>query len=37
MTISQKAILRTLLYFDLFSHPLDKTELFAMLHIKRRT
>ncbi len=33
MTISQKAILRTLLYFDLFSHPLDKTELFAMLHI----
>jgi hypothetical protein len=34
MTQVQKAILRTLLYFDLFSHPLNKQELFRMISVK---
>lgn len=31
MTITQKAILRTLLYFDIFSHPLNKSELYSLI------
>ena len=34
MTLTGKAIIRTLLYFDIFSHPLSKSELFGMLGIK---
>jgi hypothetical protein len=30
MNPTQKAIIRTLLYFDIFEHPLDKTELFEL-------
>jgi hypothetical protein len=34
MTVSQKAIIRTLLYFDIFGHPLDKMELYGLISIK---
>jgi len=34
MTVTQKAILRTLLYFDIFSHPLNKSELFRLIGIR---
>jgi hypothetical protein len=34
MTPIQKAILRTLLYFDMFCHPLNKQELFRMISVK---
>lgn len=30
MKVTQKAIIRTLLYFDIFDHPLNKTELFEL-------
>jgi hypothetical protein len=30
MTTTQKAIIRTLLYFDIFGHPLEKNELFEL-------
>ncbi len=34
MSLNDKAIIRTLLYFDIFSHPLNKSELFRFLGIK---
>jgi hypothetical protein len=37
MTLTEKAIIRTLLYFDIFSHPLSKSELFGLLGIKVAT
>jgi hypothetical protein len=35
MTTTHKAILRTLLYFDIFSHPLNRSELFGLVGIKQ--
>lgn len=37
MTVIDKAIIRTLLYFDIFGHPLSKSELYGMLGIKADT
>jgi hypothetical protein len=37
MTLAGKAIIRTLLYFEVFNHPLSKSELFGMLGIKADT
>jgi hypothetical protein len=34
MTAIEKAIIRTLLYFDIFGHPLTKSELYVLLGIK---
>jgi hypothetical protein len=31
MTTTERAILRTLLYFDIFGHPLEKTELYNLI------
>ena len=31
MTTTEKAIIRTLLYFDIFSHPLEKNELYELI------
>ena len=33
MTLTQRAIIRTLLYFDIFGHPLNRGELFAFLRV----
>ena len=33
MKTTQKAILRTLLYFDIFNHPLHRSELFELLSV----
>lgn len=34
MTLVNKAIIRALLYFDIFGHPLSKTELYGLIGIK---
>jgi len=34
MTVTKKAILRTLLYFDVFGHPLTRSELFRLIGTK---
>jgi hypothetical protein len=34
MTVTDKSIIRTLLYFDIFGHPLSKSELYGLLGIK---
>jgi len=34
MNTTQKAIIRTLLYFDIFDHPLHGTELYELLSVK---
>ena len=31
MTTTEKAIIRTLLYFDIFNHPLEKNELYELI------
>jgi hypothetical protein len=33
ITITQKAIIRTLLYFDIFGHALNKSELFSLISV----
>lgn len=33
MTLLQRAIIRTLLYFDIFAHPLNRMELFAFIRV----